>query len=269
MTPSHPLLRALQSNQGPSYGIWLTLPGVFHARTLAQASSDVGWIVIDCEHGVVPLVPGAAESVAAIKGSRPDGGPSTIVRIPATGASDSTSWQIKYALDAGADGVLIPMVSTAEKAAEVVKDAKFPPKGRRGFGSPFTHGVWGVTPSEYLATANDSTLVIVQIETKEAVNNLESIVQVDGIDALFIGPYDLSISLGFPPPSPNPHPEVEKVIQRVLQVSKQANKKCAIFCASGTQAKGRAKQGFDMINITSDTGSIVEGINRHLKDTQA
>ena len=72
-------------------------------------------------------------------------------------------------------------VSTAEKAAEVVRDAKFPPKGRRGFGSPFTHGVWGVTTSEYLATANDETLVIVQIETKEAVDNLESIAQVDGI----------------------------------------------------------------------------------------
>lgn len=111
---SHPLLHAFRSNRMASYGIWLTLPGLFHARTVAQAQPELGWIVIDCEHGLIPLVPGAAESVAGIKGAaRVDGGPSTIVRIPATGLSDSTSWQIKYALDADAHGVLVPMVIQA------------------------------------------------------------------------------------------------------------------------------------------------------------
>ncbi|EAU82088.1 HpcH/HpaI aldolase/citrate lyase family protein [Coprinopsis cinerea okayama7 len=215
---SHPLLETFKSthpNSKPSYGVWLTLPGTFNARTIAQASHDLGWILIDCEHGLVPLVPGAAETIAAIKGTRtitnpssngsPDSrvsAPSTIVRIPATGASDSTSWQIKYALDAGADGVLVPMVSTAAKAREVVQEAKFPPQGRRGFGSPFTHTLWGLSTPDYLASANHSSLVIVQIETKEAVDNVEEIANVEGIDALFIGPYDLSISLGYPPPSP-------------------------------------------------------------------
>lgn len=106
---AHPLLNAFRVNK-PALGAWLTVPGLFHARTVAQASEHLSWVVVDCEHGLVPLVPGAAESVAAIQGARSDGGPSAIVRIPGTGVSASTSWQIKHALDAGARGILVPMV---------------------------------------------------------------------------------------------------------------------------------------------------------------
>lgn len=102
---THALLQAFKANK-PAFGAWLTLPGLFHARSLAKSSPYLSWIVVDCEHGLVPLVPGAAESIAAIEGV----GPSSIVRIPATGVTGSTSWQIKNALDAGARGVLVPMV---------------------------------------------------------------------------------------------------------------------------------------------------------------
>ncbi|KDR66621.1 hypothetical protein GALMADRAFT_162014 [Galerina marginata CBS 339.88] len=262
---SHPLLHAFKANK-PAFGAWLTLPGTFHARTVAQGSPHLSWVVVDCEHGLVPLVPGAAESIAAIQGAKPGGGPSAIVRIPATGVTASSSWQIKHALDGGARGVLVPLVSTADKAKEVVSDSRFPPLGRRGFGSPFTHGTWGVTVPEYLQSANESILVMVQIENKEAVENVHEIAKVDGIDALFIGPYDLSISLGYPPPSPDPHPEIEQVIQKIRQATHAAGKKCAIFCTSGKQAALRAKEGFDMINVTSDTGAMSEGIAKHLSD---
>jgi 2-keto-3-deoxy-L-rhamnonate aldolase RhmA len=106
---ANPLLAAFKANK-PAFGAWLTTGGFFHVRTFAQASPHLTWVVIDCEHGLIPLVPGAAESIAAIHGSSPEGGPSAVVRIPATGVSTSTSWQIKYALDAGARGVLVPMV---------------------------------------------------------------------------------------------------------------------------------------------------------------
>jgi len=260
---THPLLAAFRANK-PAFGVWLTTGGIFHARTVAQSSPRLSWIVIDCEHGLIPLVPGAAESVAAIHGSSPTGGPSAIVRIPATGVSGSTSWQIKYALDSGARGVLVPMISTAEKAREVVLDSRFPPVGRRGFGSPFTHGNWGITVPEYLDSANDNISVMVQIETPEGVKNVKDIASVDGIDVLFIGPYDLSISLGYPPPSPDPHPDVEKVIQTILQSAHDAGKKCAIYCSSGPQSSKRAAEGFDMINVTSDMGAMSEGISAHL-----
>lgn len=108
---SHPLLQAFQASK-PAFGAWVTLPGPFAARSMAAASPDLSWLVIDCEHGLTPLQPGAAESIAAVSGLGP-GAPSVLVRIPATGpaADASASWQIKYALDAGARGVIVPMVS--------------------------------------------------------------------------------------------------------------------------------------------------------------
>jgi len=259
---THALLRAFNASK-PAYGAWITLPGVLNARAVAQASSHLSWVMIDCEHGLTSLQPGAAESIQAITGIGPDA-PSALVRIPATGVSDSTSWQIKYALDAGARGVLVPMVSTAEKAREVVSDSCFPPGGRRGFGSPFTHGHWGISAAEYIKSANDSVVVMIQIETKEGVQNVDAIAAVNGIDCLFIGPYDLSLCLGYPPPSPDPHPDVEVIIQNILKSAHKAGKKCAIYCTSGKQALKRAGEGFDIINVTSDIGAMTESVAENL-----
>ncbi|KAJ7769450.1 Pyruvate/Phosphoenolpyruvate kinase-like domain-containing protein [Mycena metata] len=261
---AHPLLNAFKANK-PAFGVWLTSPGFFHARTVAQASPKTSWVLVDCEHGLTSLNPVLGETIAAIHGARAEA-PSALVRIASTGVSSSTSWQIKHALDAGARGVLVPMVSTAEKAAEVVADSRFPPGGRRGFGSSYTHGNWGpeVSVAEYLATANDTIVVMVQIETKEGLANVEAIAQVDGIDVLFIGPYDLSIALGYSAPAPDPHPDVEKIIQHIREVVQKAGRKCAIFCTDGKQAAKRAAEGFDMINVTSDVGALSSAIFQHL-----
>lgn len=105
---THALLKALKAKR-PAFGAWITLPGIFNARTVAQSSPHLSWICVDCEHGLTPLQPGAAESIQAIAGSGPNP-PSTLVRIPATGISTGTGWQIKYALDSGARGVVVPMV---------------------------------------------------------------------------------------------------------------------------------------------------------------
>lgn len=195
---THSLLRALKANK-PAFGAWLTAPGYLHARTVAQASPHLSWVAVDCEHGLISLNPGAAESVAAIHSTTVS--PSALVRIPATGITGSTSWQIKHALDAGARGVIIPMVrdisisklvytpaftsqvSTAEKAREIVSDSKFPPAGRRGYGNPYTQDSWSVTPAEYLKTANQEILVMAQIETREGFENIKEIAEVDGIGA--------------------------------------------------------------------------------------
>jgi 4-hydroxy-2-oxoheptanedioate aldolase len=173
------LFDTLSAKQAPAFGMWLALPGSFHARTVAQATPHASFILIDCEHGLVPLHNGAAETINAVASTK--NAPSCLVRIPATGATTSTSWQIKYALDAGAQGIMVPMISTPEKAKEVVADAKFPPVGRRGFGSPFTQDVWQLSALDYLNSANEKTLILVQIETKEAVQNAKAIAEVDGI----------------------------------------------------------------------------------------
>ncbi|KAG6826467.1 hypothetical protein H0H92_015679 [Tricholoma furcatifolium] len=243
------LLNAFKANKS-AFGVWLTSPGVFHAH---------------CEHGLVPLVPGVAESLSAIHGAVPNNdGPSALVRIPATGVSTSTSWQIKYALDAGARGVIVPMIYTAEKAREIAAESRFPPVGRRGFGSLYGPGNWGINPFEYLETANENILVIVQIENKEGAENVEDIASVDGIDALLVGPYDLSVSLGYPVPNPDPHPEVEKIIQRVLAATHRAGKKCVMYCSSGAQAAKRVAEGFDMISVTTDVEALSGAIASNL-----
>ncbi|KAI0037159.1 Pyruvate/Phosphoenolpyruvate kinase-like domain-containing protein [Vararia minispora EC-137] len=258
---THKLLRTLRANK-PAFGAWLTLPGAFNARTVAQASPHLSWVAIDCEHGLTSLHPGVAESVLAVTGVT--GGPSPLVRVPATGASTGTSWQIKYALDAGAHGIIVPMVGTADKAREIVADSRFAPRGRRGFGSPHTPGVWSLSAAEYIQAATEDVLVIIQIETQEAVHNLEQIATVDGVDVLFIGPYDLSLSLGYTPPAPDVHPEVEKVIQRILTVGHQSGKKVAIYCTSGAAAAKRAQEGFDLVNVVTDSGAISEFVSTNL-----
>lgn len=108
---SHPLLKAFKTGK-PAFGAWLTVPGMWVARTTALASPHLSWLVIDCEHGLIPLQPGAAETIAAISALGTNS-PSVIVRIPATGvcADGSATWQIKYVLDAGARGIIVPMVS--------------------------------------------------------------------------------------------------------------------------------------------------------------
>jgi len=107
---THALANAFKARKS-AFGAWIMLPGALHARLVAQSSPHLSWVVIDCEHGLTPLQPGAAESIQAIHGIGPNA-PSTIVRIPSTGASTGTGWQIKYALDAGARGVIVPMVGT-------------------------------------------------------------------------------------------------------------------------------------------------------------
>lgn len=107
MSP-HSLYNAFKAST-PAFGTWITFPGALTARYIAASSPHLSWVMIDCEHGATPLSPGAYEAVHAISGLGPSA-PSVLVRIPATGACSSTSWQIKYVLDGGASGVLVPMV---------------------------------------------------------------------------------------------------------------------------------------------------------------
>lgn len=109
---THRLLQTFKSSK-PAFGAWLTIPSTWAARTTAAASSHISWVVIDCEHGLIPLQPGASDIVTSVAGLGPNA-PSVLVRIPATGpcADGSATWQIKYVLDAGARGIIVPMVGS-------------------------------------------------------------------------------------------------------------------------------------------------------------
>lgn len=162
------------------------------------------------------------------------------------------------ALDCGAHGILVPLLNTVEDAEKVVKAAKFPPLGQRGFGSPFCPGVFStsLTASEYLAQANSSLLTIVQIETVSALENVDAIAAVPGVDVLFVGPFDLGNAMGHPVTGPTFHPELDAAIKKVLVAAEKAGKKSGIYTPFGDQARAMAAVGFDMVNVSADSVAL-------------
>lgn len=166
----------------PLVGTMVTLPVPAVAEILAELGFD--WLFVDGEHG--PLETREILAILQAVGDRA----ACLVRVP--GAEEAP---IKKALDLGAEGVIAPQVNTAEQAAAVVRFARYAPAGARGVGLARAHG-YGLRFAEYLAAANGRVAVVVQAEHARAVENIESIVRVEGIDAVLLGPYDLAASLG-------------------------------------------------------------------------
>ncbi|KAF5710450.1 2,4-dihydroxyhept-2-ene-1,7-dioic acid aldolase [Fusarium globosum] len=254
---------ALDKGAGPSLGYWQMMPSTNISRMLAQ-TPGCDWVLIDCEHGDLDdrdmrqCIPAVAAA-----------GASPIVRIPST-----EPWLIKRALDAGAHGVgdqiLVPLLQTAQEARDIVKAAKFPPMGNRGFGSPFSMDRFKPVPTsdEYLQQANDSLLTLVQIETKSALDNLEEIAAVEGIDVLFIGPFDLGNSIGYPILNGVVKPELKAAVNRILEVSRKAGKKCGIYSSSAEQAKGYVEAGFDMVHVGTDFAMLQQATRSEMGTAQ-
>ncbi|KAI0841206.1 Phosphoenolpyruvate/pyruvate domain-containing protein [Hypoxylon sp. FL0890] len=234
---------AFLKNDTPSIGVWQTLPGQNVSRILARAGVD--WVMVDCEHGNIDDA-AMHEAVPAIASC----GVSPLVRLP-----DMQGWMIKRALDAGAHGILIPLLRSVEEAEKIVGAAKFPPQGQRGLGSPFAMERFNPVPTmtEYLQQANDSLLTMVQIETQEALDAVEEIAAIPGIDVLFIGPFDLGNNIGHPILDGVMEPELEQAMDRILEATNKAGKKCGFFATSGEQAKKYADKGFHMISAALDT----------------
>ncbi|PWY71030.1 HpcH/HpaI aldolase/citrate lyase family protein [Aspergillus heteromorphus CBS 117.55] len=244
---SNPLRAVFTEGERPSLGVWQMFPGANISRALAK-TPDIDWVLVDCEHGNIDdgAMHDAVPAIAAL-------GVSPIVRV-----ADNQSWMIKRALDCGAHGILIPLLRTAQDARDAVNASKFPPWGNRGFGSPFAMERFNPVPSmtEYLQHANASLLTMVQIETKEALAEVEDIAEVPGIDVLFIGPFDLGNNIGHPVINGEIKPELNAAIVRIRDAARAAGKKSGIFCTSGAQAKHFADMGFDMLSISTDVSGL-------------
>jgi 2-dehydro-3-deoxyglucarate aldolase len=173
-----------------------------------MAKAGFEWLVVDMEHSVITLDV-AQQLIQVIEGS----GVIPLVRV-----GENNPVIIKRVMDAGAYGVIVPMVNTKKQAEAAVKAVKYPPAGTRGVGLARAQG-YGAKFDEYAATVNEESIVIAQIEHIEAVNNLESILSVEGIDGCIIGPYDLSGSLG--KPGNFEHPDVLAALDQVEQTCKE------------------------------------------------
>ena len=213
------------------FGTLLNMPSASVAEVLAAAEFD--WLFIDTEHG--PIGTSAVLSILQAVDQKL----ACIVRI-----SELNGGAIKRTLDAGAHGIIVPQVETAAAAAEVVRLARYAPDGERGMGLGRAHG-YGFSFAEYVAGANDAISLVIQVEHARAVENIEAIAAVDGIDAVFIGPYDLSASLGLA--GQIEHPRVVEAIAHVTQACQAAGRALGYFGVDVEAVRPYIAQGYTLI----------------------
>jgi 2-keto-3-deoxy-L-rhamnonate aldolase RhmA len=219
------------------FGTMVTLPTPTTAEILAGVGFD--WFFIDAEHG--PL--GTSEVLAILQAVSHR--VACIVRVP-----EAAEVPIKKVLDMGAHGIIVPQVNTAQTAADIVRWAKYSPAGSRGVGLARAHG-YGANFAQYIERANDEITVIVQAEHAQAVANIESITAVAGIDAIQLGPYDLSASMG--KMGQITDPEVVAAIERIYSVCQQAELPVGSFGVTADAVQADIARGATMICAATDS----------------
>jgi len=223
-------------------GAWAQLASPFTAEIMSTAGFD--WLMLDHEHAPGDIL-NLISQIQAMKGS----GCVPLVRAP---WNDFVA--IKRILDAGTQGVLVPYVNTREEAEMAVKACKYPLEGIRGVaGSPRAAG-YGQNIGNYLQRSNDQVFVMTAVETPEAIANLDEILQIKGLDGIFIGPMDLASSMGFfcDPAQPTVQAEIKKVEEKVLAVGK------VLATTTGTweQAQKLFERGYQMLMLMADGGAL-------------
>lgn len=231
------------------YGTWITLESPIATELMSTLGFD--YFVFDTEHA--PLDVYMAQTL--MQAMRGDSKTTPIVRV---WWNDIVA--IKRALDIGAHGVLVPWVNNKDEAELAVKATRYAPEGLRGCGPRRA----AMFDPDYLKTANDEILVICQIETKEAVENIEDIVSVEGMDVSYIGPADLSASYGHL--GNMSHPDVQQAIDRVFDATEAAGKATGVHEASGKTIKDRMERGYNFITIGNDLIYLKQGVLNQRKE---
>ena len=210
--PINPFKKALHEKR-LQIGLWLGLANAYTTEICAGAGFD--WVLVDGEHSPndVPSILAQLQAIAGYPNTH------AVARVP-VGHGHAGVTIIKRYLDLGVQSILVPMVDTAEQARAVVEATRYPPQGIRGMGGARASR-WGRIP-KYGQEANDQICVLVQVETQTALNNIEAIAAVEGVDGIFIGPADLSASLGYigQPDHPVVRAAIEDAMRRILKAGK-------------------------------------------------
>jgi 2-dehydro-3-deoxyglucarate aldolase len=231
-------------------GTMVTLASASSAEVLASVGFD--WLFIDGEHG--PLETRELEGILQAVSHKT----ACVVRVP-----EAAEVPIKRALDLGAHGVIVPQVNSAEQAAAVVRWSRYAPEGARGVGLARAQG-YGQNFREYLSRANEEIAVIVQAEQARAVENIEAIVRVPGVDAVLVGPYDLSASLG--KMGQLEDPAVVAAIRRVTEACRVAGMPLGYFGVTAGAVAPFAALGYTLIVAGVDTLYLANGAKAMLDD---
>lgn len=235
-----------------SIGSWVQIPDVYSTEIMAKAGFD--WLAIDMEHGPIGLdAVFRLIQVIDLAGSVP------LVRLNANDPST-----IRRVMDAGAAGVIVPMVNSKENALRAIDTIKYPPQGRRSFGLGRAHR-YGENFESYVESANASSVLVVQIEHIDAVKNIDSILCLEGIDAVLIGPYDLSGSMGIPGKFNDK--KFDAMVSGIIEKVKKTNKLLGIHIVhpSEKELEKRVGQGFSFIGYGMDTIFLSEAVSKVAK----
>lgn len=230
-------------------GTFFTMGNMSAMECLGYTGLD--FVIVDTEHG--PFDTEAAMNlIRAAEG---------VNLTPIMRIADVTHKEIQRALDIGAKGLIIPCLRTMDEMRRLVDLAKFAPLGNRGFikgrGSGFGYQEWASDIDDFMRISNEQLLVLPQCETVECLECIEEVVKLDGIDGIFVGPFDLSIAMGIP--AQFDHPDFVAAVDRILTACKNEGKTALIFTGSIDDAKRQLAKGFDGVAHTVDASVFVEG----------
>ncbi|MFB1808602.1 2-keto-3-deoxy-L-rhamnonate aldolase [Salmonella enterica subsp. enterica] len=231
-------------------GLWLSSTTSYMAEIAATSGYD--WLLIDGEHAP-NTVQDLYHQLQAI---------APYASQPVIRPIEGSKALIKQVLDIGAQTLLIPMVDTAEQARQVVSATRYPPLGQRGVGASVARAArWGRIDN-YMAQANESLCLLVQVESKVALENLDAILEVEGIDDVFIGPADLSASLGYPDNAG--HPEVQRIIESCIYRIRAAGKAAGFLAVDPAMAQKCLAWGANFVAVGVDTMLYTEALDSRL-----
>lgn len=236
---SNPVKAKLRRGE-PSFGTWLSLGNLHATRVLARSGFE--WLTLDMEHSAFDW-----SQAAVIFAAVADAGCVPLARVP-----EGDHYCIKRVLDAGAFGIVVPMVDTVEQARTVIAAAKYPPEGNRSVGGGMHALNFAASAGQYYQQANEQVLVVLQTESPAGVEHAEAIYRLPGCDAIFIGPNDLRFNMRAADGTMPTHEEHETMIQRVIEVGKRVGTPTGIHAMDPQSALRRAEQGMQFIAVASD-----------------
>lgn len=241
--------RRLQAGE-PSIGTWLALPSPEAAEYISTLGFD--WLVVDTEHNAIDI-----RTLSQMFGAIAPSGIAPMVRIPWNSPEN-----FKRVLDAGAWGIVVPMVNSKAEAEQAVQATRFPPTGNRSVGGSMPALRFGTTGAEYLKHADDEILLAIQIEHIDGVEHADEILSVPGIDAVFIGPNDMaaSMGIGLGVPLEGEHPRMIEAIAHVRETCKRYGVAPGIHCSSAAGVNQRIAEGFQFCAMASEVKYLLAGL---------